>query len=160
LDLALCPLTGLGLGADGGGGDVDPPRSVPLCLLSNLRACLQAPGFFAPCLRACLQAPGLRTRAFFALRCLACLQAPGLRTRAFFALRCLAGLQSPGFFSPLALAEFFLAAFDHSPLDFAAVITGQVGFIADAFRPGHALLGPHRRKGRLPSFRGEHLGGV
>ncbi len=121
----------------------------------------------------------------FSLRPLAGLQTPGffralvdplgvdrytdLRARAFFTLRCLADFQAPGFFSPLALAEFFLAAFDHSPLDFAAVaiawlgsavIAWRVGFIADAFRPGHALLGPRHRKVRLPSFRGDHLGYV
>jgi hypothetical protein len=136
LNFALRPLTGLGLGADGGGGDVDP-RSVPLCLLSNLRACLQAPGFFSPCLRACLGAPGLRARAFFAPLALA-----GLRARAFFEL--------------LALAELFLAALDHAPFDFAAVAIALLGLHRRNFHLSH-FLGDHLGNVRVAA-RGQFVG--
>jgi hypothetical protein len=104
---------------------------------------------------------GLRAAGFFAPLVLT-----GLRATGFFAPLVLTGLRAAGFFAPLPIAEFFLAALDHAPLGLAVVsiagrsqatVAGRVGFLVDAFRPGHALLGAHRRNGSKPHFLGDPL---
>jgi hypothetical protein len=93
---------------------------------------------------------------------LAGLGAPGL-----LVLHPLAGLRAPGFLALLALAKLFPAAFDHAPLGLAVVsiarrgqaaVAGRIGLLVDAFRPGHALLGSHRREVAKPHCPGDHLG--
>jgi hypothetical protein len=82
-----------------------------------------------------------------------------------FVLHPLTSLGAPDFFALLALAELFPAALDHAPLGLAvsiacrsqAAVAGRVGLLVDAFRPGHALLGAHRRNGSKPHFLGDQF---